>query len=77
MKLHEAIETLMLPENYEQWTRPISWRGCQQAFCLSSDKQDVQIVPGNGGGRSYMSCSVSVLTGEWEIVSPDIVLDGE
>jgi len=77
MKLHEAIETLMIPYNWGKWMRPVSWRGCRQAYTLDATKTETQLVPGNGGGRSYMSCSVSVLTGEWEIVSPDIVLDGE
>ena len=77
MKLHQAIKALLLPENNEMWIRPVSWQGCTQAFCLSYDKRDVQIVPGNGGGRSYMTSSGQALTGDWEIVSPNTVLNGE
>jgi hypothetical protein len=77
MKLHEAIEALMLPDNDYKWIRPVSWQGGMQAFCLSCDKTDTLCVPGNGGGRSYMSSSTFVLMDDWEIVDPDVVLRGD
>ena len=77
MKLHEAIEALMLPENDYKWIRPVHWRGTMTAFRLSYDKRDMQIVPDNGGGRSYMTCSVSALISDWEVVDPEVVLRGD
>lgn len=75
MKMHEAIEALLLPENKEMWIRPVSWQGEKDAFFLSDDKTALKVLDGRGGSY-WMSYMVAVLAGDWEIVSPNTVLDG-
>lgn len=76
MKLHEAIEALLLPENNELWIRPVGWKGKKDAFFLHDDKRALKVLDGRGGSF-WMTYNVATLTGDWEIVSPDTVLDGE
>ncbi len=76
MKLHEAIESLLLEENEEMWIRPVSWVGGTEFFCLDfHTKSQLQIVPNSCGGKSYMVCDVELLIGEWELVHPDDVME--
>lgn len=76
MKLHEAIVELRKPENKFMWMRPVKWKGCRQAYCLGLDGLDTEIVPGSQGGRCHMTSGITSLTSDWEVVSPDTVLDG-
>lgn len=77
MKMHEAIASLLLPENKEVWVRPCCWAGWYQAYRLDSRAFSLILVPGSRGGEYHMTYIVRHLIDDWEIVSPDVVLKGE
>lgn len=77
MKMHEAIEALLLPENIEMWIRPLCWKGWEMAYCLNKFDNELECVPGSRGGESWMTYTVRHLIDDWEIVSPDVVLEGK
>lgn len=68
MKINEAIQN-----SNGNWFRPISWRGAGMAYCLKN--MDTHLVPSSKGGDCGMTHDFDALTGDWEIVMPDIVLD--
>lgn len=76
MKLHEAIIELYKIDNKGVWVRPKCWIGSGLAFCLSHDTFSMELVPGRRGGESHMASDVKSLIDDWEVVSPDQVLDG-
>lgn len=67
MKIHEAI--LNAGDN---WIRPVSWQGSGLAYCIKLNA--THIVPSSSGGNLGMTASIDELIGDWEIVSPDVVL---
>ncbi len=77
MTMLECLSLLLLPQHSEMWMRPKRWKGCKMAYCLSFDKLNTELVPGRRGGEAAMTCCVYSLLEEWEIVSPDTVLNGE
>jgi len=77
MKMHEAIEALLLPENKEMWIRPICWTGWTQAYCPDRSSTSLLLVPGSRGGDYHMTYTIRYLVDDWEVVSPDVVLKGE
>jgi hypothetical protein len=72
MTLQEAIKKSI---ETNDWFRPISWKGAVCAYCIH--KGDTQLVPTRSGGTLHMITSVNGLMGDWEVVSPDQVLNGE
>ena len=76
MTMIECLKLLMLAENDSMWMRPVRWKTGRMAYCLSFDKINTVLVPGDRGGTPAMSCCVYTLLEKWEIVSPDKVLDG-
>lgn len=77
MKMHEAIVALLLPENKEMWARPCCWIGWNQAYCLDRKAMSLMLVPSSRGGDYHMTHTVRNLIDDWEVVSPDTVLDGK
>lgn len=77
MKIHEAIEALLLPENKEMWARPCCWAGWHQAYCLDRTALSLMLVPSSRGGDYHMTYTIRHLIDDWEIVSPNVVLKGE
>lgn len=77
MKMHEAIEALLLSKNKEMWIRPVCWFGWEQAYCLDRFSTELEFVPGRGGGEAWMTYTIRHLVDDWEVVSPDVVLKGE
>lgn len=85
MKLHEAIQHVMdqsIPG--EHWFRPVSWKGIKKAYALntmrfptSSNAHMTLEVPSPRGGNPGMTFYAEDLAGDWEILSPDVVLKGE
>ena len=70
MKLHEVL-TLPAVAAGEMWFRPVGWpKG--YAYCVKHD--DCYAVPSPRGGSVGISCSASILAGEWEAVTPADVL---
>jgi hypothetical protein len=76
MKMHEAIESLLLPENKEMWIRPIVWKHWEQAYCLNRLCNGLDFVPGRGGAEPNMTYTIEFLICDWEVVRPDVVLNG-
>lgn len=66
MKLHEALE-----QAGDQWFRPVAWRGKGRAYLVEDGW--TLLVPFARSGAVNMTATVKLLTGEWEIVSPDVV----
>lgn len=54
------------------WFRPLSWKGTGQAFQVQDG--ETVIVPAQKF-NSYMTPKVKFFIEDWEIVSPDVVLD--
>lgn len=77
MKMHEAIAALLLPENKEMWVRPCCWAGWYQAYCLDRTALSLMLVPSSRGGEYHMTYTIRHLIDDWEVVSPDTVLDGK
>ena len=74
MELHEAIaESQADPEN--KWFRPVSWRGTTQALVVIDGH--VCQVPQFRGGVPHMPTNINALVGDWEVVTPDEVLEGQ
>lgn len=73
MKLHEVLEKL--DGNTELWFRPISWKGRESAYTLDGGGC-TKYVPTSFGGNISMTPSITLLKGDWEIVTPDQVLNG-
>lgn len=68
MKLHEAL--MQVGDN---WLRPRAWTGCGQAYCV--ERGATKLVPSSRGAEMGMTAIVEYLTGDWEIISPGVVLD--
>lgn len=64
----------------ELWFRPVGDMYAYAVDCwrcgeLRGDPE-IKRVPTARGGESWLTNQVALLTGEWEIVSPDVVNDG-
>lgn len=57
----------------EVWFRPLSYRGTGEALCVDDNK--VCIVPRSRGAIPYIPVNVSIMSGNWEVVSPDKVYE--
>lgn len=68
MKISDAIR-----KSDGNWFRPVKWRGAGMAYCLKDT--DTHLVPSARGGDCGMTPDADALVGEWEIVTPDVVLD--
>ena len=60
-------------ENPELWFRPVAWRGVRAAYTV--EKGEVLAVPSCSGGFPTMNRQTKYLLGEWELVTPDEVLE--
>ena len=67
MKISEAIR-----KSDGNWFRPIKWRGGGMAYCLKGG--DTHQVPSARGGDCGMTHDADALVGDWEIVTPNVVL---
>lgn len=56
-----------------EWFRPATWASDGIAYRLSSNGQTL-IVPTSNNGHPQMTCSVGELLGEWETISPIVIL---
>ena len=56
------------------WFRPVGWRGLKSAFVIEDNR--VMFVPTSSGGHPAHFPSPDELLGEWEIVEPSVVLEG-
>lgn len=72
MTLQEAIKTSRDSHGL-LWFRPVSWKNRGEAFVVDRRSLNIEIVPTPRGGSQYMVFSVSLLLGEWEVVTPDEV----
>lgn len=72
MKLHEVLKDVK--GSTDKWFRPVSWKGCKHAYCIEDGHS--YFVPSPHGGYCDMVAQVDILIGDWEIVTPDEVLDG-
>lgn len=73
MKLHEVVEELT--HHYtgaDRWFRPATWSGTGEAFAITDGM--TKLVPSARGGQVWMTCRVVELMGDWEIVTPDVVI---
>lgn len=77
MNFLEAITELQKPENKEMWARPCCWAGWHQAYCLDRTALSLMLVPSSRGGDYHMTYTIRYLIDDWEVVSPDVVLDGK
>lgn len=78
MLLHEVLTKYSSMSDEEQsshWFRPVGWKGYGEALTLDHEKKFVQYVPTKNGGEDYMTCSLSSLMGEWEIIKIDDVIN--
>ena len=76
MTLQEAIKAVK-HSNGELWFRPVSWKRARVAYTISYNGSMTEFVPTHSGGKPQMTSWVSELEGDWEIVTPDQVLNGE
>lgn len=72
MKIHEAIEYVLSRPNDDLWLRPIGWK--TDAVRILGDK--LVFSPG-GDERDCVHAYVSEMRGEWEVVTPEQVLNEE
>ena len=59
----------------DNWFRPVSWKHCREAYCVIDG--DIYLVPTSRGGSPQFTRFPSEIVGEWEIVDPDVVLNGD
>ena len=72
MKLHSVFQDDRVMRG-DMWFRPIGWvKGCG-AYCVKNGA--TCYVPTKTGGQESMTCDVKILSGDWEIVSVDDVLN--
>lgn len=69
MTIVDAIKQLTV----ETWIRPVTWRGSRQAFALC--KGWTVLVPTADGGMPHMTNLVADIVSDWEVVTPDMVLN--
>ena len=74
MKLHEVIQELLCRKDEYLWFRPVSWKGNGAGYYIQGG--NTYLVPTSRGGAMIMTSCASTLIQEWEIVTPDEVLDG-
>jgi hypothetical protein len=72
MNIKEAIEKVKTFEGMLLWIRPVGW--CAHALMIRENGRIYQ-VPSTNGRVPWIFPTVSELTGEWETVDPQIVLD--
>lgn len=70
MNVSDAIKAIVPGE---AWARPVTWKGYGEAI-TSSCEHRLAVVPSATGGKPWYP-SVSDLTTDWEVVTPDEVLD--
>lgn len=76
MKIHEVLAEAMSNDNpFDVWFRPITWRKSGMAFALDYDLKSTVMVPNSTGGIPQMTKEVVDLMADWEIVSPDFILE--
>lgn len=66
MNLLEAIQNCG-----DNWFRPVEWSGLGNAIKISGG---VCYVLNREGQQSYMTPFINLITGEWEIVTPEQVM---
>ncbi len=71
MRLHEVINEATLSGS--AWFRPTSWHSTGMAYVIKDG--NTHVVPSSGGGTLGMTSSPELLSGDWEVVSPDVVLN--
>lgn len=70
MNVGDAIKAIIPGE---AWARPVWWKGSGEAITSFQDHR-LAVVPSATGGKQWMP-SVRDLTADWEVVTPDEVLD--
>lgn len=74
MNFLEALEKLQ--QNPDMWLRPESWRKLRRAYCLRNlDNNHLDIVPGFRGGTPAYFPDLREFAEQWEVVTPDEVLN--
>ena len=71
MNLLQVLEEMKKEENKFMWFRPVEW----SEFALTLKESITYQVPTPNGGVRYMVDTIRELTGQWEIVSPETVID--
>ena len=72
MKIHEAISRV--GDDLGFWFRPVTWKGRGEAFALDHQRRTHR-VPTARGGDLHMTHNADILAGDWEVVTPDEVLE--
>lgn len=71
MKLHDVFSDPEIISGFK-WFRPVGYpKG--YAWCVKDG--DCYAVPSSRGGELGMTTDVKLLSGEWETVYPDLVLE--
>lgn len=71
MNLLQVLEEMKKEQNQYMWFRPVEW----SEFALTLKDGITYQVPSPNGGVRYMTVAIRELTGQWEIVSPETVID--
>jgi hypothetical protein len=72
MNIAEALTTPAVRAG-DAWFRPVGWRSTNSAFVLKDGRS--YRVPSSRGGVLGMTPDATELAGDWEVVTPDTVLD--
>ena len=77
MKLHEVLDKVT---DHTQWFRPKHWKGHKLAYIILDGRVCRAVPPSHPSHWAHtvgITDDVLALSSEWEIVSPDKVLNGK